>query len=81
MQLKSYKIRSLKSEQGKIDSIEMDLEFEEERAFVIWDSITVGGLTFKARVEIDPLLLQQEAGSDFDFHYAGDLVLPKPENN
>jgi len=81
MQVKPYKIRSYTSEQGKIDSIEMDLEFEEERAFVIWDSVIIGGLTLKARVEIDPLLLHKEPGSGFIFCYRGDLVLPKPENN
>jgi hypothetical protein len=81
MHVKSYKIRSLRSEQGKVNSADMDLEFEGEQAFVIWDSITVGELTLKARVEIDPLLLRKEAGSDFDFFYAGALVLPKPENN
>ena len=81
MHVKQYKIRSLKSEQGEINSIDMDLEFEGERAFVIWDSITIGGFMLKARVEIDPLLLQKDAGRGFDFYYRGELVLPRPENN
>ncbi len=81
MHVKLYKIRSLKSNQGKTSSVDMDLEFEGERAFVIWDSITVRGFMLKARVEIDPLLLQKEAGCGPDFYYRGELVLPKPENN
>jgi hypothetical protein len=81
MHVKLYKIRSLKSDQGKTNSIDMELEFEGERAFVIWDSITVGGFMLKARVEIDPLLLQEGAGRGFDFYYRGELVLPRPENN
>ena len=81
MHVKSYKIRSLKSGQGKTNNIDMDLEFEGERAFVIWDSITVGGFMLKARVEIDPLLLQKDADCGVDFYYRGELVLPRPENN
>ncbi len=81
MDVKLYKIRSVRSNQGKTTSIDLDLEFEGERAFVIWDSVTLGGFMLKARVEIDPLLLQKDAGRGFDFYYRGELVLPKPENN
>jgi len=81
MDVKLYKIRSVRSNQGKTTSIDLDLEFEGERAFVIWDSVTLGGFMLKARVEIDPLLLQKGAGRGFDFYYRGELVLPKPENN
>ncbi len=79
MHAKMYKMRSLTVDQGKTSSAEFNLEFDGERAFVIWDSITVRGCLLKARVEIDPTLLQKGTGKDF--YYRGQLVLPRPENN
>ena len=81
MQEKLYKMRSLAVEKGKTTSVDVSLEFEGQRAFVIWDSVTFGGLRLKARVEIDPALLQKGAGPHCDFFYRGRLVLPHPENN
>lgn len=81
MRAKMYKMRSLTVDEGKTTSIELNLEFEGKRAFVIWDSISFGDVLLKARVEIDPALLQKGAGRDWDFFYRGQLILPRPENN
>jgi hypothetical protein len=81
MRLKFYKMRSLTVENGKTAFIEVNLEFEGDRAFVIWDSITVGAFLLKARVEIDPTLLQTGRGRGCDYVYCGELVLPRPQNN
>ena len=81
MRVKQYKMRSLTVEQGKETCVDVDLEFEGRRAFVVWDSITVGPIMLKARVEIDPALLQKEGGRTWDFVYRGELVLPRPQNN
>lgn len=82
MRVKLYKLRSQTISQGKSTSINLDLEFDGPRAFVIWDSMTLGNFLVKARVEIDPKLLQQdEPGRESDFVYRGKLVLPRPENN
>ncbi len=81
MGLKLYKLRSLTVEKGKTAFIDLNLEFEGNRAFVVWDSVALGEYLLKARVEIDPTLLQEDAEPDCDFIYRGQLVLPKPENN
>ncbi len=81
MQVKLYKLRSQTVSQGKPTFVNLDLEFDGQRAFVIWDSMTLGNFLLKARVEINPKLLQQDSGCDVDFVYRGKLVLPRPENN
>jgi len=74
-------MRSRAADDGKNSLIDLPLEFEGKRAFAIWDSITLGNLKFKARVEIDPSLLQKIAYRDCDYYYRGQLVLPRPQNN
>ena len=81
MGLKLYKLRSLTVDKGKAALIDLSLEFEGNRAYVVWDSITLGAYLLKARVEIDPALLQEDGERDGDFLYRGQLVLPRPENN
>ena len=81
MSVKRYKIRGLTAGAGKQCSIELDMEFEGERAFVVWDSITMGKFQLKARVEIDPELLLATPGRGCDYLYSGQLILPRPENN
>jgi hypothetical protein len=81
MRVKMYKMRSLALDHGKNSFIDLHLEFEEGRAFVILDSVAVGGYEFKARLEIDPQLLQRARDRGCDFYYRGELVLPRPENN
>jgi hypothetical protein len=81
MRLKLYRVRSLTVEKGKAAFIELNLEFEGQRAFVVWDSIAVGTFLLKARVEIDPTLLQTSHGRGCDYFYCGELVLPRPANN
>ena len=78
---KTYKMRSRAADDGKNSLIDLPLEFEGKRAFAIWDSITLGNLKFKARVEIDPNLLQKIGYRDCDYYYRGHLVLPRPQNN
>ena len=81
MRTKTYKMRSRTAEEGTNTEVDLPLEFEGKRAFAIWDSITFGNFKFKARVEIDPSLLQKSDYRDCDFYYRGQLVLPRPENN
>ncbi len=81
MRIKLYTMRSLALDQGKNTFVDLQLEFEGERAFVVWDSVNVGGYELKARLEIDPELLQRGGGRGCDFFYRGELVLPRPENN
>jgi hypothetical protein len=81
MRAKLYRVRGQAVAMGKTEFIDLDLEFEGKRAFVIWDSITLGDFLLKARVEIDPRLLRADTGRQCDFVYNGELVLPQPENN
>lgn len=81
MRAKMYRVRGQAVAKGKREFIDLDLEFEGKRAFVVWDSISLGGYQLKARVEIDPKLLRAEPGPQCDFVYNGELVLPRPENN
>jgi hypothetical protein len=81
MREKQYKMRGRSVDNGKTTVIDVELEFEGKRAFVVWDSFTLGTLQFKARVEIDPALLQAAAGRGCDYFYRGELVLPRPQNN
>lgn len=71
-------MRNLKVSDGS-GFVDLDLEFEGQRAFVVWDAIPVGTFMLKARVEIDPALLRKGKGRDFI--YGGTLVLPQPQNN
>jgi hypothetical protein len=81
MRAKLYTVRSLTLSQDKDSFVELNLEFEGNRAFVIVDSIPVGNYQLKARLEIDPMLLQKSQTPGSDFLYCGELILPKPENN
>jgi hypothetical protein len=81
MHAKVFKMRGLTVDQGKKAFVVVNLEFEGERAFVVWDSITLGEYKLKARVEIDPELLQRAGDRGCDFYYLGQLVLPRPEHN
>ncbi len=81
MRAKSYKLRGRAVAKGKLEAIKLDLEFDGKRAFVVWDSITLGNYLLKARVEIDPGLLREDSGRGCDYVYGGELVLPNPENN
>ncbi|PWU16853.1 MAG: hypothetical protein C5B50_12595 [Verrucomicrobia bacterium] len=81
MRSKKYTVRSLTLGQDKNSSTEFNLEFEGKRAFVIWDSFALGDYRIEARMEIDPMLLQEAGGKGSDFLYCGEIILPKPENN
>jgi hypothetical protein len=79
--MKSYKMRSLTVKNGKQAFKDLDLEFEGTRAYVVWDSVSVGSYQLKARLEIDPALLRKGGGRGCDYVYHGALVLPLPELN
>ena len=81
MRAKTYKIRSSAVENGKDTVLDLDLEFEGKRAFIIWDCITLGNYQLKARLEIDPTLLQKVDRNCCDYVYCGELVLPRPQDN
>ncbi len=81
MRIKMYKLRSLTVEHGKKAFVDLHLEFEGKRAFIIWDSVPLGEYELKARLEIDPRMLQKSCARGCDFFYRGELVLPRPENN
>jgi len=81
MRVKSYKMRGLTLKNGKQAAIELNLEFEGKRAFIIWDSVSLGAYELKARVELNPKFLKKDTSRGCDFVYRGKLVLPRPENN
>jgi hypothetical protein len=74
-------MRGLTLRNGKQATIELDLEFEGNRAFAIWDSVSLGAYELKARLELNPRLLKKDSSRSCDFVYRGKLVLPRPENN
>jgi len=82
MHLKMRKrLRHLARENGRGKLVELPLEFDGKRAFVIWDWAVLGRRQFTARIEIDPRLLQRISGSTMDYAYRGRLVLPRPQDN
>jgi len=81
MRLKLYRMRSLAFENGKTTCRDLNLEFEGKRAFVLWDSITMGDYELKVRLELDPKQLEPVGGPSWDYFYRGQLVLPRPEDN
>jgi len=81
MRAKLYKLRGRAVGKGKAEFMDLELEFDGKRAFVVWDSITVGNFLLKARMEIDPRLLHADPACRCDYVYRGELVLPKPEHN
>ena len=60
---------------------ELPLEIEGKRAFVIWDTTTVGDFQLQARIEVNPKLLKRIRGRNAEYTYRGELVLPRPQDN
>ena len=81
MRMKSYKMRSWTVKNGMRSCKDLQLEIEGTRAYVIWDSVTVGSYQLKARLEIDPTLLMKSSRHGCDYFYNGPLVLPRPDHN
>jgi hypothetical protein len=82
MRLKKHKrLRGLAASDGKKTALDLPLEFEGRRAYVVWDLVRLGHHELKARIEIDPQLLEEAGGEGLDYLYRGPLVLPRPENN
>ena len=81
MRPKRYIMQSMAMNRGKKSPVKLPVEFEDKRAFVVWDSLVLGNFELKARVEINPSLLMPTTTSGCDFVYRGRLVLPRPEDN
>ena len=81
MRVKSYKMRSLTHQDGKKRLVDLELEFDGERAFAILDSVPLGNYKLTARLELDPKLLKKSSDECCDYFYRGNLVLPRPESN
>ena len=79
--MKVFVMRGFAVENGKDRIVEMEIEFEGERAFAVWDTVTLGTYEFKARVELDATLLQRAIGQSHEFEYRGQLILPRPQDN
>ena len=76
-----YTLRSLAVKDGKNTFVDLDLEFEGQRAFVIWDSVSLGNFRVKALLEIDPERLVRTGECHPEYEYSGQLELPRPEDN
>lgn len=81
MQVPCYKLRTLAEQDGEVAPVDLDLEFENDRAYVVLDTVPLGTYQFKARIEIDPNLLEPLGRAPCDFAYNGTIVLPRPEDN
>jgi hypothetical protein len=57
------------------------LEFEGTRAYLVWDTVSVGNLLLKARVELNPKFIRRLDGRGYHYYYRGRITLPCPENN
>ena len=79
--MNAFVMRGFAVENGKDRLVEMEIEFEGNRAFAVWDTVTCGRYEFKARVELDATLLQRAIGQSHEFEYRGQLVLPRPQDN
>jgi hypothetical protein len=66
---------------GEVTCSDLPLTFEGKRAFVIWDSTTLGDYVFLARIEINPKLLRKVRGRTSEYSYQGELVIPRPQDN
>ena len=78
---KQKRLRHLSLDNGRRSLIDLPLEFEGKRVFVLWDLVVVGKHQLKARIEIDPKLLDRLGGPGGDYAYRGRLVLPRPQDN
>lgn len=81
MRSQRFKVQGLTLHKGQGKVFDLPLEFEGDRAFVIWDTARSGNLVLETRVEIDPGLLQKLENCGCDFFYCGHLMLPRPEAN
>ncbi len=82
MRVKMQKrLRHFSLDNGQQAPVNLPLEFEGRRVFIIWDLVVLGRHQFKARIEIDPRLLEQLNRQGTDYSYRGRLVLPRPQDN
>jgi hypothetical protein len=66
---------------GKYALEDYQLEFEGDRAFLVWEEFNVGNLFFKAVVELNPNLLRRIEGRSTNYYYRGKITLPHAEDN
>jgi hypothetical protein len=81
MHVKMYTMRSVALADGRSTLVNLHLEFEGARAYVVWDSVTLRDYEFKTRVEINPKPLRKAGAHGCDFFYRGRLELPRPQDN
>ncbi len=82
MRVKKQKLlRHLSLNNGQSTLVDLPLEFEGRRVYVLWDLVVLGRHQFKARIEIDPKLLDRLNGPGGNYAYRGPLVLPRPQDN
>lgn len=74
-------MRSFALAKGKKTFFNLRLEFEGDRAFVVWDVVNCGDYEFKTRFEIDPKRLRRARCRECDYVYNGQLDLPRPQDN
>lgn len=66
---------------GKVALQDYQLEFEGQRAFLVWDVVPIGTFLFKTRVELNPKLLRRVDIRGLGYYYRGRVRLPRPEQN
>ena len=74
-------MRGLTHQNGRNKFVDLPVEFEAGRAFVVVDAISLGAYELKVRVELDPKRLEKVSGQGWDFAYQGELRLPDPSRN
>ena len=75
------KVRVCGDERSTVSFSDLPLAIEGKRAFVIWDTTTLGNYELQARIEINPKLLKKIRGRTAEYTYVGELVLPRPQDN
>ena len=73
------KIRGRKGA-GKCACHLYQLQIEGDRAFLVWDSVILGGEELVTRMELNPQLIHKDPTREI-YYYRGILELPQPENN
>ena len=81
MRVKFYKMRGLTQKSDLPAPIDLELEFDGNRAFAVWESFQIGKYEFKARLEINPRLLKKLQSSNSNYLYRGELQVPRPQDN
>ena len=80
--LVTVKVKSEICHRARKDALkDFQLEFEGDRAYLVWDVFSLGSLLIKARVELNPRLLRRSDARSSNYYYRGKITLPSPETN